>query len=60
MKWNSKQNVSGQILEIPYEGKDLSMLILLPKEIEDDTTGLEKVGHIYTYVKQMHNFKETY
>lgn len=34
-----------QILELPYEGSDLSMVIMLPREIEDDTTGLEKVGH---------------
>ncbi|XP_070783964.1 leukocyte elastase inhibitor A-like isoform X2 [Enoplosus armatus] len=32
-----------QILEIPYKGKELSMLIFLPKEIEDDTTGLDKL-----------------
>lgn len=38
--------VSGQILELPYEGKELSMIIMLPNEIEDDTTGLEKVRHV--------------
>ncbi|GLD55027.1 leukocyte elastase inhibitor-like protein [Lates japonicus] len=27
---------------MPYKGKELSMLIFLPNEIEDDTTGLEK------------------
>ncbi len=43
---------------MPYKGKELSMLIILPDEIEDDTTGLEKVGHIYTYSKQMHNLKQ--
>lgn len=32
-----------QILEMPYKGKELSMLIFLPKEMKDDTTGLEKV-----------------
>lgn len=31
---------------MPYKGKALSMLIFLPNEIEDDTTGLEKVEHI--------------
>uniref|UniRef100_A0A8C9Y6L8 Serpin B6 n=1 Tax=Sander lucioperca TaxID=283035 RepID=A0A8C9Y6L8_SANLU len=30
------------ILEMPYKGKELSMLIFLPSEIEDSTTGLEK------------------
>lgn len=37
-----------QILELPYQGSDLSMIIMLPTEIEDDTTGLEKVGHFQT------------
>lgn len=31
------------ILELPCLNKHISMLILLPKEIEDDTTGLEQV-----------------
>lgn len=29
---------------MPYKGKELSMLIFLPKAIEDGATGLEKVG----------------
>lgn len=39
-----------QVLEMPYKGKELSMLIFLPNEMEDSTTGLEKVGkevHLY-------------
>ncbi|XP_063339847.1 leukocyte elastase inhibitor-like [Pelmatolapia mariae] len=32
-----------KILEMPYRGKEVSMLIFLPAEIEDDTTGLEKL-----------------
>lgn len=32
-----------QILELPYVGKELSMLIMLPNAMEDDTTGLQKV-----------------
>lgn len=32
-----------KILELPCHNKHMSMLILLPKEIEDDTTGLEQV-----------------
>ena len=36
--------VNCQILEMPYIGKELSMLIILPKEIEDDSTGLERVS----------------
>lgn len=35
-----------QILELPYAGKDLSMLIMLPNAMEDDTTGLQKVRHL--------------
>lgn len=43
-----------QILEMPYKGKDLSMLIFLPNDIEDDTTGLEKVcAHTRTYVRTL-------
>uniref|UniRef100_A0A668ALQ8 Serpin B6 n=1 Tax=Myripristis murdjan TaxID=586833 RepID=A0A668ALQ8_9TELE len=39
------------ILELPYKGKDLSMLIFLPNEMEDDTTGLEKLEKELTYEK---------
>lgn len=28
---------------MPYEGKDLSMLIILPVDVTDETTGLEQV-----------------
>ncbi|XP_063768745.1 leukocyte elastase inhibitor-like [Eleginops maclovinus] len=38
-----------QILEMPYKGKSLSMLIFLPMEIEDSTTGLEKLEKQLTY-----------
>ncbi|XP_039463716.1 leukocyte elastase inhibitor-like [Oreochromis aureus] len=37
-----------KILEMPYSGEEVSMLIFLPAEIEDDTTGLEKVEHLHT------------
>ena len=30
-------------MELPYVGKDMSMLVMLPKEMEDNATGLEKV-----------------
>ncbi|XP_058234843.1 leukocyte elastase inhibitor-like isoform X2 [Hemibagrus wyckioides] len=40
-----------KILEMPYEGQELSMLIMLPVEIEDDTTGLEKLEKHLTYEK---------
>ncbi|XP_061569930.1 leukocyte elastase inhibitor-like isoform X2 [Cololabis saira] len=45
--------VNCQILEMPYKGKELSMLIFLPKDIEDDTTGLEKLEKQLTYEKFM-------
>ncbi|KAG8009348.1 Leukocyte elastase inhibitor [Nibea albiflora] len=41
--------VNCQILEMPYKGKELSMLIFLPNEIEDCTTGLEKLEKGLTY-----------
>ncbi|XP_049320030.1 zinc finger CCHC domain-containing protein 2 isoform X7 [Astyanax mexicanus] len=42
-----------QILEMPYAGKDLSMLIILPTEMADDTTGLEKIEKNLTYENLM-------
>ncbi|XP_026218859.1 serpin peptidase inhibitor, clade B (ovalbumin), member 1, like 3 isoform X2 [Anabas testudineus] len=38
-----------QILEMPYQGKELSMLIFLPNSIEDSSTGLEKLEKELTY-----------
>ncbi|XP_067434653.1 serpin peptidase inhibitor, clade B (ovalbumin), member 1, like 3 isoform X4 [Thunnus thynnus] len=38
-----------QILEMPYKGKELSMLIFLPNEMEDSSTGLEKMEKELTY-----------
>ncbi|CAI5673806.1 unnamed protein product [Oreochromis niloticus] len=40
-----------KILEMPYSGEEVSMLIFLPAEIEDDTTGLEKLEKELTYEK---------
>ncbi|XP_056618011.1 leukocyte elastase inhibitor-like [Triplophysa dalaica] len=45
--------VNSQIVELPYVGKNLIMLIILPKEIEDDTTGLQKLEKTLTYEKLM-------
>ncbi|KAM4704642.1 serpin B5 [Rhinophrynus dorsalis] len=42
------------ILEIPYTAKHLSMIILLPKNIEDNSTGLEKLEHDMTFEKYVH------
>ena len=36
-------DVDCQILELPYVGKDMSMLVMLPNNMVDNTTGLEKV-----------------
>ncbi|XP_036934239.1 leukocyte elastase inhibitor-like isoform X1 [Acanthopagrus latus] len=38
-----------QILEMPYEGKELSMLIFLPNDMTEGTTGLEKLEKELTY-----------
>lgn len=37
------QDLKCRVLELPYKGKELSMIILLPDDIEDESTGLEKV-----------------
>ncbi|XP_057196227.1 leukocyte elastase inhibitor-like isoform X2 [Triplophysa rosa] len=47
------QEVNSQILELPYVGKNLSMLIVLPNQIEDNTTGLQKLEKTLTYEKLM-------
>uniref|UniRef100_A0A8C6SWZ1 Serpin B6 n=1 Tax=Neogobius melanostomus TaxID=47308 RepID=A0A8C6SWZ1_9GOBI len=48
------EEVNCKVLELPYKGEDLSMIIFLPIDIEDDTTGLEKLEKELTYDK----FKE--
>ncbi|XP_050986641.1 leukocyte elastase inhibitor-like [Labeo rohita] len=45
--------VNSQVLELPYVGKNLSMLIILPNKIEDETTGLQKLEKALTYEKLM-------
>ncbi|XP_056099251.1 leukocyte elastase inhibitor-like isoform X3 [Rhinichthys klamathensis goyatoka] len=45
--------INSQVLELPYDGKNLSMLIILPNEMEDDTTGLQKLEKALTYEKLM-------
>ena len=37
------QDLKCRVLELPYQGKELSMIILLPDDIEDESTGLRKV-----------------
>ncbi|XP_050986639.1 leukocyte elastase inhibitor-like isoform X2 [Labeo rohita] len=45
--------MNSQVLELPYVGKNLSMLIILPNEIQDTTTGLQKLEKALTYEKLM-------
>uniref|UniRef100_A0A8C1TAE1 Serpin B6 n=1 Tax=Cyprinus carpio TaxID=7962 RepID=A0A8C1TAE1_CYPCA len=45
--------MNSQVLELPYVGKNLSMMIILPNEIEDETTGLQKLEKALTYEKLM-------
>ncbi|XP_052473836.1 leukocyte elastase inhibitor-like [Carassius gibelio] len=45
--------LNSQVLELPYVGKNLSMLIILPEEIEDETTGLQKLEKALSYEKLM-------
>uniref|UniRef100_A0A671K6I8 Serpin B6 n=1 Tax=Sinocyclocheilus anshuiensis TaxID=1608454 RepID=A0A671K6I8_9TELE len=45
--------MNSQVLELPYVGKNLSMLIILPNEIQDETTGLQKLEKALTYEKLM-------
>uniref|UniRef100_A0A4W5K1P7 Leukocyte elastase inhibitor n=1 Tax=Hucho hucho TaxID=62062 RepID=A0A4W5K1P7_9TELE len=40
-----------QILDLQYEGNELSMLIMLPNDMEDNVTGLEKLEKLLTYEK---------
>ncbi|KAM6971543.1 leukocyte elastase inhibitor-like [Tautogolabrus adspersus] len=40
-----------KVLEMPYKGEDLSMIIFLPNDIEDDSTGLEKLETELTHQK---------
>uniref|UniRef100_A0A8C1SRL3 Serpin B6 n=1 Tax=Cyprinus carpio TaxID=7962 RepID=A0A8C1SRL3_CYPCA len=45
--------MNSQVLELPYVGKNISMLIILPNEIQDKTTGLQKLEKALTYEKLM-------
>ncbi|XP_006888772.1 PREDICTED: leukocyte elastase inhibitor-like [Elephantulus edwardii] len=43
--------VKCHVLVLPYEDNDLSMVILLPHDIEDDSTGLKKIEEQLTWDK---------
>ncbi|XP_063154875.1 leukocyte elastase inhibitor-like [Candoia aspera] len=47
--WKYINEVQAQILELKYVGNDLSMFILLPDDISDDSTGLEMLENKLTY-----------
>uniref|UniRef100_A0A8C6H4Z9 Serine (or cysteine) peptidase inhibitor, clade B, member 1b n=1 Tax=Mus spicilegus TaxID=10103 RepID=A0A8C6H4Z9_MUSSI len=40
-----------KVLEMPYQGGELSMVILLPEDIEDESTGLKKIEEQLTLGK---------
>ncbi|XP_038952280.1 leukocyte elastase inhibitor A-like isoform X2 [Rattus norvegicus] len=40
-----------KVLEMPYQGGELSMVILLPEDIEDESTGLQKIEEQLTLEK---------
>ncbi|NXU37325.1 PAI2 inhibitor, partial [Drymodes brunneopygia] len=42
-----------KILELPYVGNELSMIILLPDAIQDGSTGLERLEREFSYEKLM-------
>ncbi|XP_075684594.1 leukocyte elastase inhibitor [Rhinoderma darwinii] len=43
LPFNYIPELSCRVLELPYVGNELSMIILLPDNIEDETTGLQKL-----------------
>uniref|UniRef100_A0A452Q935 Serpin family B member 1 n=1 Tax=Ursus americanus TaxID=9643 RepID=A0A452Q935_URSAM len=45
------QDLKCRVLELPYRGRELSMIILLPDDIEDESTGLKKVTEQLTLEK---------
>ncbi|XP_066481448.1 serpin B10-like [Tiliqua scincoides] len=47
--WTYIEEVQTEILELPYVNHDLSMFILLPDDINDDSTGLEMLEKELTY-----------
>ncbi len=49
--------MKSQVLELPYVGKNLSMLIILPNEIQDETTGLQKVRQQRLYGVIFHHLE---
>ncbi|XP_057896611.1 serpin B6-like [Melospiza georgiana] len=52
-KWTYAGDLQTKILELPYVGKELSMIILLPDAIQDGSTGLERLERELTHEKLM-------
>ncbi|KFO86485.1 Serpin B6 [Buceros rhinoceros silvestris] len=46
-------DIETKILELPYVGNELSMIILLPDAIQDGSTGLQRLERELTYEKLM-------
>ncbi|KAM6281166.1 LOW QUALITY PROTEIN: leukocyte elastase inhibitor-like [Porphyrio hochstetteri] len=57
MSWKGKYKLARRqeeevtVLELPYAGEELSMFILLPENICDESTGLEQLESAVTYEK---------
>ncbi|XP_007901224.2 leukocyte elastase inhibitor [Callorhinchus milii] len=49
-----------RIVELPYVQNELTMVIMLPDEISDNSTGLEKLEQVLTYEKLLDWTKEEY
>lgn len=45
------EDLKCRMLELPYQGRELSMVILLPDDIEDESTGLKKIEEQLTLEK---------
>ncbi|XP_054576949.1 leukocyte elastase inhibitor-like [Eptesicus fuscus] len=45
------EDLKCRVLELPYQGRELSMVILLPDDIEDEATGLKKIEEQLTLEK---------
>ncbi|XP_054577541.1 leukocyte elastase inhibitor-like [Eptesicus fuscus] len=45
------EDLKCRVLELPYQGGELSMVILLPDDIEDEATGLKKIEDQLTLEK---------
>ncbi|CAD7673940.1 unnamed protein product [Nyctereutes procyonoides] len=45
------EDLKCRVLELPYQGRELSMVILLPDDIEDESTGLKKIEEHLTLEK---------